>query len=91
MKLPKEIDELLDNEIKLFEDLNVVLSEGMKSPTIRNTYSVEQLKKMIEVINRMVNNEVDYINREPMSYLEIYREEELDAAISKINKKTNTN
>ena len=49
MKLPKEIDELLDNEIKLFEDLNVVLSEGMKSPTIRNTYSVEQLKKMIEL------------------------------------------
>jgi hypothetical protein len=89
MKLPKEIDELLDNEIKLFEDLNVVLSEGMKSPTIRNTYSVEQLKKMIEVINRMVNNEVDYINREPMSYLEIYREEELDEVISKINNNTN--
>lgn len=84
MRQIKEIDELLDKEIKLFEDLQQVLATGMKSPTTRSVYSVEQLKKMVEVFNRMVNNECDYMSREPIEYLSLYCEKELGEAFDKI-------
>jgi hypothetical protein len=81
MKTKEEIEQFLKKEHELILTTKLISESALKEfftiDSLAGTYDAHAQKRMLDLINRIYDNELDYLFTAPYDYYAIYNEEEL--------------
>ncbi len=81
MKTKEEIEQFLKKEQELILTTKFISETAVKkffsNETVAKAYDADAQKRMLSLIERIYENELDYLFSSPIDYYGIYNEEEL--------------